>query len=105
MELVGLDMETVEANPPGAMIWISNTVATIISVYTLAWLFTKINVGSALQGAMTGLAIGFAFVFLSHMIGGLFSQAPYALAWINGGHDMVALAISGAVLGAWRKYD
>jgi len=104
MELNGLDMATMEANPPGAGVWISNTIATIIGVYTLAWLFTKMNVGSPVEGALTGLVIGFAFVFLSHMIGGFFAQDPYALAWINGGHDMAALAISGAVLGAWRKY-
>jgi|GEM_PF-6017570 len=50
------------------------------------------------------IVLKFIFVFLSHMIGGFFSQAPYALALINGGHDMAALTISGAVLGAWRKY-
>jgi len=104
MALVGLDMATIEANPAGAAVWISNTLATVIGVYTLAWLFTKMNVGSVGEGALTGLIIGFAFVFLSHMISGFFAQAPYALAWINGGHDMVALMISGAVLGAWRKY-
>ncbi len=104
MALVGLDMATLEANPPSATIWISNTIGTIIGVYVLAWLFTKMNVSSLGEGALTGLIIGFAFVFMSHMIGGLFAQAPYALAWINGGHDMAALTISGAVLGAWRKY-
>ncbi len=104
MALVGLDMATIEANPLGTSIWISNTIATVVSVYVLAWLFTRMNVGSAGEGALIGLVIGFAFVFLSHMIGGFFSQAPYALAWINGGHDMAALTITGAVLGAWRKY-
>jgi Protein of unknown function (DUF1761) len=102
--MVGLDRATVEANPPGAEVWISNTIATVVAVYALAWLFTKMNVGSAGQGALIGLVIGFSFVFLSNMVGGLFAGSPYALAWINGGHDIVALTISGAVLGAWRKY-
>jgi Protein of unknown function (DUF1761) len=104
MGLVGLDMAAVEANPPGAAIWISNAIATVIGMYTLAWLFVRMNVDSVSEGAVTGLVIGFAFVFLSHMIGGFFAQAPYALAWINGGHDMAALTIAGAVLGGWRKY-
>jgi hypothetical protein len=104
MDLVGLDMAAIEANPAGAGIWISNTIATIIGMYTLAWLFMRMNVSSAGEGALIGLLIGFSFVFLSHMIGGFFAQTPYALAWINGGHDMAALTIAGAVLGGWRKY-
>ena len=105
MEMVGLDRATVEANPPGAKVWITNLVATVLPLYALAWLFTKINVSSALQGAGIGLMIGFAFVLLSDMTSNMFAQRPYELSWITGGFSAVSLAIAGAVLGAWRKYD
>ncbi len=105
MALVGLDLATVEANPPGGGVWMTNTVATVIPVYVLAWLFTKIDVNSALQGAGIGLLIGFSFVHLSTMTNDMFAQNPYGLSWITGGFSMVSLAVAGLILGAWRKYE
>ena len=105
MGMVGLDPAEVEANPPGAGIWITNLIATVVPMYALAWLFTKIPVESALQGLGIGLLIAFSFVFLSRMTSNMFAQNPYGLTWITGGFDMVALSIAGLVLGAWRKYD
>lgn len=105
MGMVGLNMASVEANPPGAGIWISNVITTIIPVYVLAWLFTKLNVTNALTGLLYGLLIAFSFVFLSRLTSGMFAQEPYGLAWITGGFDMVAMSITGLVLGAWTKYE
>ena len=103
MAMVGLDMATIEANPPGPGIWISNVLATIVPLYALAWLFVKLHVTSGLQGAGYGLLIAFSFVFLSVLTGNLFAQRPYPLTWITGGYSMVALTISGFILGAWVK--
>lgn len=105
MRHVGLDPSMVEENPPGAAIWITNAVATIIPLYTLAWLFVRLRIENALQGAMIGLLIAFSFVFLSNMTGDMFAQRPYGLTWITGGYTMVALALAGTVMGAWRKYS
>ena len=104
MALVGLDAAVVEANPPGAYIWISNFIATVIPVVVLAWLFTKLGVESAVQGALYGLILAFSFNFLARMTSNLFAQAPYELSWITGGFDMVAMTLTGLILGAWRKY-
>ena len=104
MGMVGLDMATIEADPPGAEEWITNIVSAVISMYVLAWLFTRINVTSWLQGLLIGLLIGFAFVLLSIMTSGMFAKDPYGLAWITGGFTTAGLAIGGAVLGAWKKY-
>ena len=38
MGMVGLDMATVEANPPVTGVWITNFVATVLPLYVLAWL-------------------------------------------------------------------
>ncbi len=103
MEMVGLDRATVEANPPSASIWITNVIATFAPLYVLAWLFIKMGVNSGIRGAGIGLLISFSFIFLSKMTGDLFAQNPYALSWITGGYDMVALTVSGFILGAWTK--
>ncbi len=104
MGMVGLDMAAIEADPPGAEEWITNIVSAVVSMYVLAWLFTKINVTSLVQGLLIGLVIGFAFVLLSNMTSGMFAKDPYGLAWITGGFTMVGLGIGGAVFGAWKKY-
>lgn len=104
MNMVGLTMADIEANPPGAGIWITNIIATVVPVYVLAWLFTKLNVNSAISGLIYGFLISFSFVFLSRMTGDMFAQNPYGLSWITGGFDIIALSLSGLILGAWRKY-
>ena len=104
MAMVGLDKATVEANPPGAGVWITNLIATAVPAYALAWLFTKLNVESALRGAGIGLLIAFSFVFLSRMTSDMFAQNPYGLSWITGGFSLVGLALAGLILGGWRKY-
>ncbi len=48
MEMVGLDMATVEANPPGAGIWISNVISAGLAMFVLAWLYVKLKVDSLL---------------------------------------------------------
>lgn len=103
MGMVGLSREFMEANPPGAGIWISNVIGTVITVYVLAWLFTKLKINNALKGFIYGLLIAFSFNFLSTMVSGMYAQYPYGLAWITGGFDMTAMALSGLILGAWTK--
>ena len=104
MGMVGLDQATIEADPAGAEEWITNTVTAVVSMYVLAWLFTRINVTSLVQGLLIGLLIGFSFVLLSIMTSGMFAKDPYGLAWITGGFTTIGLAVGGAVLGAWKKY-
>ena len=104
MSAVGFDMATIEADPAGAEEWITNIISAVVSMYVLAWLFTKINVTSLVQGLYIGLLIGFSFVILSTMTSGMFAKDPYGLAWITGGFTTVGLGVGGAVFGAWKKY-
>lgn len=103
MEMVGLDLATVEANPPGAGVWFTNVFTAILSMYVLAWLFVQMNVNTLLKGAGYGFLIGFAFVYMTVKTSGMFAQEPYWLAWITGGNTTVGLTLGGAVLGAWTK--
>ncbi len=104
MEMVGITMEDAEAGSAAAGLWITNFIATVIPMYVLAWLFTKLNVDNPVKGLLTGLLIAFSFNFLSTMTGDMFAQNPYALSWITGGFELVAFSIAGFILGAWRKY-
>lgn len=103
MTMVGLDLTTLEANPPGLAIWATNIVSTAAAMYLLAWLFVKIEVRTPLRGVFTGLLISFTFIFLSTLTNNLFAQVPYGLAWITGGFSMVGFSIAGFIFGIWTK--
>ncbi len=104
MDMVGLDMATVEANPPGAGIWISNIFSAALSMLVLAWLFVKLDVRSVLRGVGIGLLVGFSFNLMPVMISGFYADSPYGLAWITGGNTTVGLMLGGAVLAGWKSY-
>ena len=104
MGMVGLDLATIEANPPGAGVWLTNVVQAALAMYVMAWFFVKLKVESLAKGIWLGFVIGFSFVLMAGMAGGMFAKAPYWLAWINGGYTTAGLMIGGAVLGAWRSY-
>ena len=103
MSMVGLDLATIEANPPGAGAWITNLISSLVPLYVLAWIFTKLDIRNGLKGAGIGLLMAFSFDFLSRMTSDMFAQAPYELAWVTGGFDMTLLTISGFILGTWIK--
>jgi hypothetical protein len=64
-------MQAESAHPS---IWILKTIAIIAPMYLRAWLFTKMNVTSGLQGALTAFLITFCIHRLplmnAHMIVG-----------------------------------
>lgn len=103
MALVGLDMEAIDNNPSIIGTWISNLISSVLSMYLLAWLLSKLNVTSGLKGAVNGLLIAFVFIFLTTMVNNMFAQSPYELAWVTGGFSMVGFTINGFILGAWTK--
>lgn len=105
MNLVGLDLAAIEADPPGASEWITNVISSVVSMYALAWIYTKMNVDNWSKGVIYGFIIGFSFVILSTMTSNLFGKMPYELAWITGGFTTVGLMIGGAIFGAWKKYN
>jgi hypothetical protein len=105
MEMVGLDMDMILADPAGAREWIINIITAVASVYLLAWLFVKLKVDNLQKGILYGFLIGFVFVLLSNLTSGMFAKEPCGLAWITGGFTTVGLMLAGAVLGAWKKYS
>ncbi len=104
MKLVGLTLEEIEASPPDAGIWISNVISSAAPIYLLAWLFVKMNITSGMKGLMIGFLAGFVFFHLPGMTGGMFAKEPYALAWLEGGFQVIGWSVGGFILGAWTKY-
>ena len=105
MELEGLTMASIEANPPGAGVWITNFIASVLPVYVLAWLFVKLEVTTWLDGAKYAFIIAFSVNFMSIMTSDMFAFEPYTLSWITGGFNLFGLTLTGIILGAWTKQE
>jgi hypothetical protein len=80
--------------------------AAIVVNYALAWLIGRFNATSAIAGLKIALVCWFAFVFVEYAticIFSAFETNPWPLICIDMGRPLIGFAISGAVLGAWRK--
>lgn len=102
MELVNMDPENMQGEGEAA-IWITNFIASLLPVYLLAWLLTKLDVRSGVRGAVIAFLITFCFYHITIMRDNMFAAQPYGLAWIVGGFSLVGLTLSGFILGAWPK--
>ncbi len=71
--------------------------------YMLSYIYGRMNIVSAIDGAKTGLIIGFPIYILGLITWNLFSLRPYALAWLDGGVNLIILIIAGAIIGGWQK--
>ncbi|CAD5270284.1 MULTISPECIES: DUF1761 domain-containing protein [unclassified Imperialibacter] len=89
----------------GSTPYISSVITAIVFAYVLAWLFKRMNVGSAADGAKTAFIMAVSFSLLMHMTVNFFSMRPYGLAWVDGGADLVVWTLAGTILGGWRKYE
>ncbi|ELR72810.1 hypothetical protein C900_00771 [Fulvivirga imtechensis AK7] len=79
--------------------------AAVVTIYVMAWLFTKIKVESGLEGLKIALLIWLAFVFVEVGIQNHFSLRPFELTLIDEVVVLVRYEIAGVLLGVWRKYS
>ncbi|TDE16418.1 DUF1761 domain-containing protein [Dyadobacter psychrotolerans] len=104
MALNGFTMEQIKtANSP--VPYLASIVSSAFSAYTVAWIFTKIPVKSIIAGFLTGMLFGSVFVFFEIIVKDLFSMRSLLLSLIDGGVRVIVFAITGAILGVWRKYE
>jgi hypothetical protein len=81
-------------------------VASIFLNYALAWLIARLNAQRAVCGLGVALICWFAFVFVEYATISVFSAFetnPWPLICIDMGRPLLGFAISGLVLGAWRR--
>jgi hypothetical protein len=85
--------------------YLASIVSTSFMTYTMAWVFTKIPVKSLLAGFLTGLLFGVVFILFEIIVRDMFAMKPLLLSLIDGGVMVIVFAVTGTILGAWRKYD
>ena len=81
-------------------------VASIVVNYTLAIFIARTNPKGPFCGLKVALACWFAFVFMEYATISVFSAFetnPWPLICVDMGRPLLGFAISGLVLGSWRK--
>ena len=76
-------------------------VASAVTALTLAMLMPALGTSGIGEGALLGAFLGFVFRLGTHVIHNGFVGRPAGLTIIDGMHDVVALALAGAILGIW----
>ena len=74
----------------------------VITIYTLACLLSAAKITMVLNASLTGFLLGIAFVLVPTAVSNLFSMRSFWLTLIDAGYVVLALTISGAILGAWQ---
>ena len=85
--------------------YLASIVSSSFTAYTIAWIFAKIPVKSFMAGFFTGFLFGVVFVLFETIVKDMFSMRPLLLSLIDGGVSVIVFAITGAILGVWRKYE
>jgi hypothetical protein len=80
--------------------------ASICVNYGLAWLISRVNAHNAGCGLAAALICWFCFLFVEYATISAFSAFgtnPWPLVFLNMGRPFLAFAVSGLVLGSWRR--
>ncbi|GAA4028825.1 hypothetical protein GCM10023063_08160 [Arthrobacter methylotrophus] len=85
-----------------ALIWVPMIVAASVTSILLAVLIVKVGVHGGMAGAFFALVMSVVFRAGGHVINNEFAGRPSAVTVIDSGHDIVAMTIAGAIIGAWQ---
>lgn len=100
MAAIGKTEEDLKNIGGGPGIWLPMMLASALTAILLAVLISKLGLDSALAGAWFALVAGLVFRAGGHVIHNGFAGRPAAVTLIDAGHDLVAMAVSGAIIGA-----
>jgi Protein of unknown function (DUF1761) len=80
--------------------------AAVVTNYALAWLLQRTSATTALAGLKIALLCWLGFLFVDYAticVFSAFETNPWPLICIDMGRPLITFAVSGLVLGAWRK--
>jgi hypothetical protein len=100
MAAIGKTEEDLKNIGGGAGIWLPMMLASALTAILLAVLISKLGLDDALAGAWFALVLGLVFRAGGHVIHNGFAGRSAAVTVIDAGHDLVAMAVSGAIIGA-----
>lgn len=100
MAAIGKTEDDLKNMGGGAGIWLPMMAAAALTAILLAVLISKLALDNALAGGFFALVVGLVFRAGGHVIHNGFAGRPAAVTLIDSGHDLVAMTVSGAIIGA-----
>lgn len=100
MAAIGKTEEDLKNISGGAGIWVPMMVAAALTAVLLAVLISKLDLDNALAGGFFALVLALVFRAGGHVIHNGFAGRPAAVTLIDSGHDVVAMTVAGAIIGA-----
>jgi Protein of unknown function (DUF1761) len=100
MAAIGKTEEDLKNISGGAGIWVPMMVAAALTAVLLAVLISKLGLDNALAGGWFALVLAIVFRAGGHVIHNGFAGRPAAVTLIDSGHDLLAMTVAGAIIGA-----
>ena len=100
MAAIGKTEEDLKNISGGAGIWVPMMVAAALTAVLLAVLISKLGLDNALAGGLFALVLALVFRAGGHVIHNGFAGRPAAVTLIDSGHDLLAMTVAGAIIGA-----
>lgn len=91
------DLKNIEG---GAGIWVPMMAAAALTAVLLAVLISNLGLGTAVAGGLFALVLALVFRAGGHVIHNGFAGRPAAVTLIDSGHDLLAMTVAGAIIGA-----
>lgn len=101
MKASGLNKKHIQENGNFVQSLAITTIMNFIAVTGLAVLMSALAFHTVAQGAVLGALVSLAFAVTSRGVHQAFEYRPFGLLIINGAHDVLFLAVAGAILGAF----
>lgn len=102
MEAIGKTEEDLRNMEGGAAIWIPMILASALTNILLAVLISGLGLNTALAAALFSLVVALVFRSGGHVIHNGFAGRPSTVTVIDSGHDLVAMTVAGAIIGAMQ---
>ncbi|MFD5276663.1 DUF1761 domain-containing protein [Pseudarthrobacter sp. NPDC058362] len=100
MAAIGKTEDDLKNISGGAGLWLPMMLASALTAILLAVLMGALGLDNAFGGAVFGLTMGLVFRAGGHVIHNGFAGRPAAVTLIDAGHDLVAMGLAGAIIGA-----
>jgi hypothetical protein len=97
----GRTSEEIQAEGPGPAMVVA-VVAGLLQVVALALIIELLANPELMDGLGWGLIVGAAFCGATTVTAGVFQGTNSTVTWLYFGYQVVAMAIAGAILGAWQ---
>lgn len=102
MQAIGKTEDDLKNIDGGAGIWVPMMLAAAVTSILLAILLSALDINTFWAGAVFALIIAVVFRAGGHVIHNGFAGRPSTVTVIDSGHDILAMTVAGAIIGAMQ---